>query len=71
VSASQSGLFIYGLFNEAVSTAEYITTNGGSLLNFKGFGRKLRPNLRYFPTFVWWDCKNTKKNLKEDSRFLS
>jgi hypothetical protein len=63
-------LFIYGLFNDAVSSSGYMTSNGG-MIDLKGYGRKRSwHNLRqaYYPDIGVVEVRKATKYLSQNSQ---
>jgi hypothetical protein len=64
VSTCTLYLFLYGLFDDAVSSACYIASNDW-IINWKGYGRKRSwRNLRHYPGICLEGLRKTTKNLR-------
>jgi hypothetical protein len=58
-------LFIGGLFNDAVSSSDYLASKDRTKMNWKGYGRKRWwLNLRYCPGICVKGLRKTTKNLR-------
>jgi hypothetical protein len=69
IPAGDMYLFICGLFNDPVSNSDCKTSNGTTIMNWKGCGKKrLWPNLKcYSSTCQEW-LRKTMKSLSQDNR---
>jgi hypothetical protein len=63
-------LFMFGLFNDAVSSSDYIASND-RIMNWKVYGRKRSwPNLRYYSGICLEELRKTTNTLSQGSRSL-
>jgi hypothetical protein len=62
------GLYLFILFNDAVSSWDYKASNNTRLtMNRKGYGRKLSwSNLRYYPGIAWRDWEKLEKSCQDN-----